>query len=155
MRIAILLAAAAAGLATACASTATPYQAAGKSGYGFIETQLEANRARLSFSGNSSTELQTVKRYVLYRAAELTLQRGYDYFIIMDRGVDVSQEYRVSGPIRPRLGGGTLEQSDASYEQIADVTMFKGAKPAILPNAYDARDIKANLEPGIERPTKS
>src|SRR5262245_5036048 len=109
MRITLLLAAAAAGLTTACASTSpTPYQSAGKSGYGFTETRLEDNRTRLSFSGNSSTELQTVKKYVLYRAAELTLERGYDYFVIMDRGLDTTQEYRVSGPVRPRFGGGTL-----------------------------------------------
>lgn len=155
MRIQLLLAVAAAGLASACASTATPYQPAGKGGYGFTETQIENNRTRLAFSGNSATELQTVRKYVLYRAAELTLQRGYDYFVIMDRGVDTNQEYRVSGPVRPRFGGGTLEQSGASYEQTADVTMFKGKKPSIAPNAYDAREVKANLEPGISRPQNS
>src|SRR5262249_2158652 len=114
-----------------------------------------ANRTRLSFSGNSSTELQTVRKYVLFRAAELTLERGYDYFVIMDRGVDTNQEYRASGPMRPRFGGGTLEQSDASYEQTADVTMFKGKKPSIMPNAYDAREVKTNLETDISRPTHS
>jgi hypothetical protein len=155
MRVTLMLAAAAASFATACASTATPYQLAGKNGFGFTETQIEDNRTRLSFSGNSSTELTTVKKYVLFRAAELTLQRGYDYFFIVDRGVDTTQEYRVSGPVRPRLGGGTLEQSDASYQQIADVTMFKGQKPAIFPNAYDAREVKDNLEPSIQRPTKA
>lgn len=155
MRITLLLAVAAAGIATACASTATPYQAAGRNGYGFTETRLEDNRTRLSFSGNSSTELKTVKKYVLYRAAELTLERGYDYFVIMDRGLDANQEYRISSPVRPRFGGGTLEQSDASYEQFADVTMFKGKKPSILPNAYDARQVKTNLEAGISRPPQS
>jgi hypothetical protein len=155
MRIALILAAAAASFATACASTATPYQPAGKNGFGFTEAEIENNRTRLTFSGNSSTELQTVKKYVLFRAAELTLQRGYDYFFIVDRGVDTTQEYRVSGSVRPRLGGGTLEQSGASYQQIADVTMFKGVKPTIFPNAYDAREVKANLESSIERPIAS
>jgi len=155
MRITVMLAVVAASLASACASTATPYQLAGKNGFGFTETQIEDNRTRLSFRGNSSTELQTVKKYVLFRAAELTLQHGYDYFFIVDRGVDTTQQYRVTGPVRPRLGGATLEQTDANYQQITDVTMFKGQKPAIFPNAYDAREVKNNLEPGIQRPTKA
>jgi hypothetical protein len=156
MRTLILLAAAAASFATACASTATPYQpAATKDGYGYSETQIESNRTRLSFSGNPSTELSTVKKYVLFRAAEATLQHSYDYFVIMDRGVETQSEYRVAGPVRPRLGGGTLEQSGAAYEQVVDVTMFKGAKPSILPNAYDAREVVNHLEGEIERPRRS
>ena len=156
MRISILLTPiVAAGLGTACASTPTPYQpASGKAGYGFSETALENNRLRLTFSGNSQTDLETVKKYVLFRAAETTLQRGYDFFIIVDRGVDTATEYRASGPMRPRFGG-QLEQSGAEYEVIADVTMFRGLKPSLVLNAYDAHQIKAYLEPVIVRPTVS
>jgi hypothetical protein len=157
MRISLLLAAAAAGFATACASTpSTPYQAASaKNPYGYTEQQLENNRMRLTFNGNSETELTTVKKYVLFRAAETTLQRGFDYFVFVDRGFETAAEYRVSGPVRPRFGGGELEQSGASYEAMADVTMFKGQKPKLLPNAYDAREVATNLEAGIQRPTVS
>lgn len=156
MRITILLAAAVAGLATACASTgATPYQPAGKSGYGFTETQIENNRTRLSFSGNPSTELDTVRKYVLYRAAETTVQRGYDFFVIVDRGLEKEAEYRASGPVRPRLGGGTLEESGAAYSQVVDVTMYRGIRPSILPNAYDARQVMSHLENEIQRPQQS
>jgi hypothetical protein len=156
MRISIMLAAvAAAGLATACASTPTPYQAAtGKAGYGFSETALENNRLRLTFSGNSQTDLETVKKYVLFRAAETTLQRGYDFFIIVDRGLETEAQYRAAGPVRPRFGG-QLEQSGAEYEVITDVTMFRGVKPSLVLNAYDARQIKTYLEPVIVRPTIS
>jgi hypothetical protein len=153
MRIPLLLAAAAAGLAAACASTpATPYQAASaKNPYGYAEQQLENNRMRLTFNGNSETDLATVKKYVLFRAAETTLQRGYDYFVFVDRGFETTAEFRVSGPVRPRFGGGELEQSGASYEAMADVTMFKGRRPQLLPNAYDAHEVMANLDGGIQR----
>jgi hypothetical protein len=33
--------------------------------------------------------------------------------------------------------------------------MFRGAKPSLVLNAYDARQIKAFLEPAIVRPTAS
>src|SRR5262245_44765578 len=89
MRITLMLAVAAAGLATACASTpSTPYQQANaKDRHGYSEQPIDANRMRLTFSGNSETDLTTVKKYVLFRAAETTLQHGYDYFIITDHGV--------------------------------------------------------------------
>jgi hypothetical protein len=154
MRISLLLAAAlAASLATACASTgssATPYQPAGKSGYGYKETQLETNRSRLSFSGNAETEAATVKKYVLFRAAETTLDHGFDYFIIIDRGLESAAQFQASAPVRPRFGGGTLEQSGAQYVQTVDVTMFRGLRPG--PAAYDARQIITYLEGEIERP---
>ncbi|MEE9271848.1 MAG: hypothetical protein V3U57_01055 [Robiginitomaculum sp.] len=73
---------------TACA-TATPYQPAvnGK-GNGFSETKIENNRVLISFDGNSLTDRQTVETYLLYRAAELTKQKGYTYFVLTNRGTD-------------------------------------------------------------------
>lgn len=79
----------AAGL-TACA-TATPYQPniPGQSVKGgFSEIRLEADRFRVTFTGNSLTSRETVEGYLLYRAAELTLQQGFDWFEIVDRQTD-------------------------------------------------------------------
>jgi hypothetical protein len=76
----------AAGLA-ACA-TPTPYQpnipGQAASG-GYSEVQIEPDRWRVSFRGNSLTSRETVEGYLLFRAAELTLQQGYDWFEIVDR----------------------------------------------------------------------
>jgi hypothetical protein len=72
--------------------TATPYQpaTAGRSSAsgGYSDTQIESNRFRVSFKGNSLTARETVERYLLYRAAELTLQNGYDYFVLADRDTE-------------------------------------------------------------------
>jgi len=78
-----------AGLA-ACA-TPTPYQpkaASGSTMGGFSEQRLEADRYRVAFNGNSLTSRETVERYLLYRAAELTTQQGYDWFETADRRTD-------------------------------------------------------------------
>lgn len=78
-----------AGLA-ACA-TPTPYQPYVKGqtyGGGFSETRLETNRYRVTFAGNSLTTRETVEAYLLYRAAELTVQNGYDWFQVADRDTD-------------------------------------------------------------------
>lgn len=76
----------AAGLA-ACA-TPTPYQpnlpGQAASG-GYSEMRLEPKRFRVNFTGNSLTSRETVEAYLLFRAAELTLQEGDDWFSIADR----------------------------------------------------------------------
>lgn len=79
----------AAGL-SACA-TATPYQPnipGQQVSGGFSETQLEPDRFRVNFAGNSLTSRETVEGYLLFRAAELTVAEGYDYFVIVDRDTD-------------------------------------------------------------------
>ena len=79
----------AAGL-TACA-TPTPYQPnlPGQSASGgFSEMRVETNRFRVNFAGNSLTSRETVEGYLLFRAAELTVQEGYDHFSIVDREVN-------------------------------------------------------------------
>jgi len=75
---------------SACA-TPTPYQPRAVSGSttgGFSEQRLEADRYRVAFNGNSLTSRETVERYLLYRAAELTTQQGYDWFETADRRTD-------------------------------------------------------------------
>ena len=152
MRPAHLLILAVAGITTACASTETPYQAASGAGKdGFTEYQVENNRLHIGFAGNSSTELATIKRYVLYRASEVTLERGYDYFIIVGRELEAEREYRSAGFTRPRLGGVEFQEV-AEYTGVADIAMYKGAKPEFLPNAFDARDVQAHLAADIIRP---
>jgi hypothetical protein len=86
--VAILLAA---GLA-ACA-TPTPYQPNVRgqtTSGGYSELQIEPNRFRVNFAGNSLTSRETVEGYLLFRAAELTVQQGYDWFSIQDRNTDKS-----------------------------------------------------------------
>ena len=47
-----------------------------------------APAALVTFAGNSVTDRDTVERYLLFRAAELTVQNGGDYFVFADREVD-------------------------------------------------------------------
>lgn len=77
-------------LVAGCA-TETPYRPATGSGFyrtGFSERQVEANRFLVTFAGNTVTDRDTVERYLLFRAAELTLQNGFDYFVTVERQTD-------------------------------------------------------------------
>lgn len=87
----LLVAVAGAALLVSGCATPTTYRPATGSGFsrtGFSEQQVEPDRFLVTFSGNSVTERDTVERYLLFRAAELTLQRGYDYFITVQRDTD-------------------------------------------------------------------
>lgn len=87
--LAAVLLAGAAGL-TACA-TATPYQPnipGQQTSGGFTESRIEDDRFRVNFAGNSLTSRDTVERYLLYRAAELTVGQGYDWFALVERDTD-------------------------------------------------------------------
>jgi hypothetical protein len=145
--------AAALGALAACA-TQTPYQPkTGSAGYGFAETEIESNRVRITFSGNTETDRETVETYLLFRAAEATLTRGYDYFIVVDRDALAHTDYQAMGGIRPRFGGiGASFEEVSRHDVAADVAMYRGEKPSDIPNAYDARQVRERLEALIVRP---
>ncbi len=92
-------------MALAACATPTPYQPATGQGFyrnGYSDQQIEPNRFQVSFSGNDLTSRETVERYLLYRAAQLTLERGFDHFILADRDTNVrSRTYST-----PNFGGG-------------------------------------------------
>ena len=166
----MLFVAVAAGLLSACA-TATPYQPAATDAYGFHEQRIESNRLRISFRGNTLTDRETVETYLLFRAAELTTQNGFDYFIVADR--DTEEQSRLQGSPRsrfasdywffsPRRGWSpwydpfwdepSSYREVTRYEAVAEIAMFNGPKPADNPDAFDAREVQSNLRDRVVRP---
>ncbi|WP_419808037.1 CC0125/CC1285 family lipoprotein [Sphingomonas sp.] len=88
----------------ACMSETTYHPSTGRgfNATGFSERQVEQNRFLVTFAGNSSTPRDTVERYLLFRAAEITLQSGGDYFVMANRDTDLqSRTYTTPG-----IGGG-------------------------------------------------
>jgi hypothetical protein len=147
-------------LLAACAAAPTPYQAA-QSGFGYSEQQIEENRYRVSFAGNSATSRQTVEDYLLYRAAELTVQTGHDWFEVVDR--NVVQEYSGYGgspAVGVGVGGGSnvgvgfsfpMFGGGGSGRYTADmgIIVHDGEKPQDDPDAYDAFAVISRLQPKI------
>jgi len=170
----MLALAAVAGLLAACASAGpTPYQPSNTARYGFQEQQIEENRLRITFRGNTLTDRETVETYLLYRAAELTLQNGKDYFVVVTR--DTEEHSRLQGDsfgrsrygfayyaYRPRFGWSpwydpfwdepTRYREVTRYEAVAEIAMFNGQKPANDASAFSAREVQANLQGRVVRP---
>lgn len=171
-------------LLAACA-TPTPYQPAGAPGNkvsgGYWEQPIERNRFRVNFAGNSFTSRQRVENYLLFRAAELTVQQGYDWFVTADRDTERHSRTYVDRPLSagpwgywgpswrywgrgygwrswdPWFGdpfwGDTIDVRTVDrYEATAEIVMGRGPKPADNPRAFDARDVLARLGPTIVVP---
>ncbi len=143
-----------------------------RGGYGYSEHQIESNRYRVQFQGNSLTDRETVENYLLYRAAELTVEHGYDYFIVADRGVHGQSHLSPVGGYYPAFAPnywyftrrGWMPFYDpffdspmayreiTRYEASAEIAMFHGAKPADNASAFNAREVADNLRDRVTRP---
>lgn len=145
---------------TGCAAI-TPYQAMDRDG-GYSEQKLEDNRFQVRFAGNRQTPRDTVQNYLLFRAAELTLQNGHDYFVTLHQDTEASTtQYQTisfgTGFGRWRwtpFGAVGVATTRAATEFIAEaqIRTFAGTKPPANPDAFDARQIVRNLGPSIIRP---
>ncbi len=148
-------------------ATATPYQPYNK-GEGYKELKIEDSKYRVGFKGNSVTPRDTVETYLLYRAAELTLENKFDYFVVREQQMDVKSDYfATGGPMygvgvgRRRYpyyaygyswaGAGSMQSQDR-YQAFAYISMFKGKTPEDNANAYTAAEVVKNLGPNIIRP---
>jgi hypothetical protein len=166
--IARFLRTAALALALAGCAAPTPYQPSWMGdGYGYSEQRIEENRYRVSFAGNAAMPRETLENYLLYRAAELTLAQGGDWFVVTARALTPGY----GGGSGPRtsvgIGGGSRSGvgvglglglplggggGDGPREATAEIVIRHGAKPATMPDAFDARAIRQNLGPRILRP---
>ena len=179
MKRLILAAAAALTMLSGCA-TPTPYQplqVRGGTTGGFSETRVSSDRYRVTFQGNMSTDRETVERYLLFRAAELTRAEGYDWFALAHRDTERQvREYIIADdpfgydywrPSWYYYGHGRwamIHRPDPffyqtyerriidQYRATAEILLGKGTKPANDVAAFDARDVLANLGPSIKRP---
>jgi len=148
----------------------TPYQAMDE-GHGYADQALEDDRYRVTFAGNSLTSRDTVENYLLYRAAEITLARGYDHFVVVQKDVERSTSYHstVAGfgghhgfhghglghPHGHGLGATVSARPRDRYSAHADIVMRHGEAPADDLRAHNARQVIDNLKPAIETPAES
>ena len=156
-------------LLTACA---TPYGKYGIAG-GYTDSRIDENTFSISVDTNGFTSQQTTSMHGLYRAAELTVENGFDYFVIIGGsngatsmamvipGASTSNTtVNVSGSTA--YGRTTTTTAPTTVVPMAfpnstlTIKSFKGSKPDGVSNAYDARAVMKYLGPqiGIEQPKK-
>jgi len=161
--------------------TATPYQAlqqGTQAAGGFTDQRLDQNHYRVTFQGNTLTSRETVETYLLYRAAELTVNSGYDWFEATNRHTDRDKQTYIDpwmgpgpygywrpywrswggrggwggwGAWGPYWGPGEIDTVQ-KFQASAEIEMAHGPKPADNARAMDAREVMTNLAAKIQRP---
>lgn len=115
--IRLLLPTALAAALTACAPTQTVYGPAqdGTRAIGYESFQIEDDRWRVSFTGGPDAGASEVERLALRRAAEITLENGYDWFRVVDRRSERSGQrdspVGVGGSVGGAIGSGGYRSS--------------------------------------------
>lgn len=148
---------------SACASLAPygPQQSA--RGQGFSEQQIEANRFRVTYNGVGAPG--PVADRALFRAAQLTVDRGYDWFEVTQRWIDGRPDS--AGGVRPSvsIGAGSSRYGGWSTSGVGvglgldlsgpqptsttlEIVLGRGAKPD-RPDAYDARRVQDAIRPRL------
>ena len=159
MKRSLLISALLIGLA-AC-TTPTVYGPAAKPGAsGYTELRVQSDRYRVTFRGGSDAPRERVANLALLRAAQLTVDSGYDWFQVVDRYGDAAP------PRGPELsiGGGTADYGwhggssvgvgvggiplggGPILSETLEFVMGKGEPPR-QPSIYDARDIQRSIKP--------
>ena len=77
------------------AGCATPYQQSGLLG-GFREIRLSENSFRVTFYGNAHTSSDKASNYCLLRCAELCLESGYKYFVLISENTHTENSTHTS-----------------------------------------------------------
>jgi hypothetical protein len=152
-----------------CAPRPTAYKPMGTGEFGYSEMLLGDSTYRIVFAGNPQTSLEIVDRYTLYRAAELTLKNGGDYFVILsdkddnnttsysgatsNADANVTHNAQPVGSVFTTTTTATATSSMSSYSgsytqhsSIKNIQYFTGKRPSGNPNAYDARAMMTNME---------
>jgi hypothetical protein len=130
-------------LMLAVCGCATSYQPMGGTG-GYREAKLTDDTYLVTFLANAYTAPDKASIYLIYRCAELTVEKGFDYFVPL---AAVNQTQSGADPVGAALFGNAASISKPGHS--TTIKMYRGPKPADNPNAFDARELMKNLAPQV------
>ncbi len=109
-------------------------------------TRVGDSAYRIDLQGLASTTRHGVRLHLLKRAASVTLEEGYDYFIVSGgevRGENEIQSTPVAGSYPESPSGSMVEGSARLSQRYSGSVLFhvfKGEKPPDNPLAFDAKE---------------
>jgi len=110
-----------------------------------IVTRIGEAAYRIDLHGLASTSRHGVTSHLLERAASVTLEEGYDYFIVSGGEVRGENEMQATpfGGLSPESPSGSLAEGSARLSQRYSGSVlfhiFKGEMPPDNPLAFEAR----------------
>lgn len=136
----IIYAAPVAMMLAACASSNSDrYMAANEEGdFGYYESEIEDNRYRVAYKVRGN-DVSDAKDLALLRAAELTLQEGYEWFEVVDRD---SQREERSNHARAVM---SMQMQATTYRECNALRCRTVTRPSYIDPTYRDR-IPAGVE---------
>jgi hypothetical protein len=152
-------------LAAVLSGCATPYGKYGIAG-GYTDTRVDENTFSIHVQANGFTDQQTASMHAMYRAAEITVENGFDFFVIVSNAAG-ARSGTVAIPGQTYSNTNVNVYGNTAYARTTTTTAptvympmtlpnstlmiksFKGEKPAGDPNVYDARSVMKFLGPNI------
>lgn len=135
---------------------------------GYTDERLAENRYRVTYTGNSITHRETVEDFLLYRAAEVTLQSGFSHFSFDTRDTKAHTTYYSTfiggwpGWHSRWRGHGwywhswpydeDITTSMTRYEAYAEIVMLTPEQAKDDPYSLDAHEVIDNLGPKVHPP---
>jgi len=124
----------------------TEYQADGLTG-GYTDSMTGYNTAVVQFKGNGYTSATEANKFAFRRAAELTLEKGYDYFLVENGNDRMKTETTSTNYNCNSYGYGNSSNTNCyaiggidieKPRTMLQIRMFKGKTPNTS-GYYDAR----------------
>ncbi len=140
----------------------TPYQPA-IAGFGYTEEELEPNHYHVRLVVNAVTPRATLDKYVMLRAAEITLESGHQYFAVGEpkrtiKPYGIAAPTSTSSVVRQRelLAGSGVRSSFGAdsielYQTDVEVTIIDEQTPGGDDAIHDANEVLSRLDPSVER----
>ncbi len=150
-----------------CASEPAPYAPkTADTSTGYTDTQLTADRYRVTFTGNASTDRQRVEDYLLMRSAQVTLGAGRNWFMFDTRTTEAKTTYMstFSGWQGWRGYGwywhswtwappyDAVSHPITRFQAYAEIVLLTDDQAKDQPRAINARDLIEHLQPIISKP---
>lgn len=105
------------GLLSGCATTYQPTSVTG----GYSETQLGENIFHVTFRGNGYTNEERAFDFSLLRSAEVAMEHGFRYFVIVDSGKD-STVSAFTSPSHSHTTGSVYGSGNYAYGRATTTT---------------------------------
>jgi len=145
-----------------CATAYGPKELAG----GYTEEMLTENTYQVSFEGNQYNDMDQVQRYLMFRCAELTLEKNYTHFLILEdasfkeEGEKEFTESDLKIETRTSMSGGVnttvssnfgAESTSSNMMGVYVIFLRNGPDPSYPSASNDAQAFMANNETLIKR----
>jgi hypothetical protein len=156
------------GLLSACATAPIYSQKVDGASTGYTDERLAQNRFRVTYTGGGSTVRETVEDFLLFRAAQVTLESRAAWFAFDTRDTSAHTTYLSSFNGFPRGPGfgwrdrwdwwpddGAETTAITRYQAYAEIVTLSEAQAHTDPHALNAQDVITRLGPKVLPPPQA